>query len=152
MAGQKTFTENLLEGIAAYLAADTTASVPLAWLASGNYGLNASGIYVIDAPVVQGPRPLTLVIRPYYSENALSLSDSTLTFQLDFYGPKRDVVRSVDDVLDRLHGYPGGTIGGVKVQSIERTSGAVLGLDEGGNHRQTENYDLAAHRPSSHRQ
>lgn len=141
------FTRNLIDGIGA----DLHNVGGLVWRAEGNYAPGEFGIYAMLAPLAK-VRPLSLVVRAYDSSDDPSLSDSEVAVQFDFYGPAAQVVDAVDAVFDKYQGRWGGTLGGVKVQEITRTSGAPLGQDEGGNLRQTENYNLAVHRPSTHRQ
>lgn len=142
------FTEDFLDGMATYLSAPGSPFLyrPTAPYADGEYG-----IFIMTAPLVKN-RPLTLVLRTYYFDDDPSLSDSALSVQLDFYGPARAVLQGTDYAFDRLQGMWGGTLGGIKVQSATRTSVAVMGQDEGGNLRQTENYELAVYRPSPNRQ
>lgn len=143
------FTENLLNGLGSLLASNPSAEHPLTWRQSGAYAAGESGIWVYLAG--QKHTRVGVAIRAFGGADDPSLSDSAPEVQLDFYGGPLQVVRMVDDAFNLLHGRWGGTIGGVKVQQISRTSGAVLGQDEAGNLRQTENYSLAVHRPSTNR-
>lgn len=151
-SGDPTFTEVLLEGVAAYLAADPDASIPLVWKATGDYAPTDHAIYVAVAPPAS-ERPLTVVVRAYSTSADPSLSDSVFSIQLDYYGDRRSVVRAVDDAFNHLEGAWGLVLnGGTKVQSATHRFDADLGIDVGGNYRKTSNFDLAVHRPSSHRQ
>lgn len=146
------FTENLLNGLGALLASprDPAAEHPLTWRETGNYQTGESGIWVYLSG--QAHKKTGVAIRAFGGTDDPTLSDSNPEVQLDFYGTPREVVRMVDDAFNLLHGRWGGTIGGVKIQLVTRTSGAVLGQDEAGNLRQTENYSLAVFRPSPNRQ
>ncbi len=145
------FTENLLNGLGALLASPRVpaAQHPLTWRQNGAYQAGESGIWVYLSG--QAHDKTGVAIRAFGGADDPTLSDSEPQVQLDFYGTAAQVVRMVDDAFDLLHGRWGGTIGGVKIQQILRTSGAVLGQDEAGNVRQTENYSLAVHRPSPNR-
>lgn len=139
-----TFTEDLVNGLGAYLGA----LPPFTWRASGDYTSGEWGLYAMTAPMNQR----CVVIRPFHSSDDPSLSDSVVAVQLEFRGGKAEVVRGMDIVFDALQGFWGGKIGTVAVQTVTHTPGAPLTLDEAGNYRHTDNYDLAVHRPSSHRQ
>ena len=144
------FTENLLNGLGAFLASPRPGrSHPLTWRANGQYLAGESGIWVYLSG--EAHNKTGVAIRAFGGVDDPSLSDSEPQVQLDFYGTALEVVRMVDDTFDALHGRWGGTLGGVKVQLSLRTSGAVLGQDEAGNVRQTENYSLTVHRPSPNR-
>lgn len=143
-----TFTESFLGGVAALLVAGSS-SVPLTYRPSGAYTAAENPIWMGVAGQEKTRTGVTLWVVD--SADSPTLSDSELALTLDFYGTPREVVRMVDDAFNVLHGLWGGTIGGVKVQFCNRTSGAVLGQDEAGNLRQTENYSLAVHRPSPNR-
>lgn len=144
------FTETLVDAVAEYLATNSEASHPLTWRPTATYEDSESGIFVYTAPQARDRH--SVVITPFGGDDDLSLSDSVVSIQLDFYGTRREVTRMRDDAFDRLHGFEDGRIGPVDVQRVERTSSASLGIDEAGNLRLTDNYDLAVHRPSSHRQ
>lgn len=141
------FTEDLINDLAAYL--DIHVGV-LKWRATGTYSAEEFGIYAMTAPLAKTRQ--ALVIRVYDTEDDLTLSDSTVAVQFDWYGTPLSIVRAMDDTFDCLQGLWGGKLGSVKVQSIDRDSGAPLGQDEAGNLRVTENYSLAVHRPSPNRQ
>lgn len=144
-----TFTENFLIGVAGLLVAQSP-SVPLTYRANGAYTAAENPIWMGVAGQEKVRTGVTLWATDLDSDP--SLSDSEIGLTLDFYGTPREVVRMVDDAFNALHGRWGGTIGGVKLQFCNRTSGAKLGQDEAGNLRQTENYSLAVHRPSTNRQ
>ncbi|WKW85409.1 tail terminator [Microbacterium phage Milani] len=144
------FTIDLVNGVAAYLASNPNATQPLVWKADSVYDGPDFGVYALTAPLKRVSR--TLVIAPFGPESDLTLSDDTVSLQLDARGSKAEVVRVMDDAFDRLQGFWGGKIGVVAVQSVARTSVANLGSDEAGNFRQTQNYDLKVYRPSTHRQ
>ncbi|XAO35622.1 tail terminator [Microbacterium phage FireCastle] len=138
------FTEDLVNGLGAYLG-----DLPqFAWRENGNYTAGEWGLFAMTAP--QNTR--SVVIRPFHTQDDLTLSDSVVSVQLEFRGGKREVVQGMDAVFDALQGFWGGKIGTVKVQSVTHTPGTPLTVDEAGNFRHTDNYDLAVHRPSSHRQ
>lgn len=141
------FTELFVNAIAEYLC-----EVPsgFTFRGTGVYQDSEVGIYVYTAPLSRDRH--SLVITPFYSLDDLSLSDSTVSIQLDFYGTRSEVTRMRDDAFDRLQGFEDGKIGPVDVQTVQRTSSANMGIDEAGNLRLTDNYDLAVHRPSTHRQ
>lgn len=138
------FTEDLLNGLGAYLAEDEL----LHFRVSGNYLPTEWGIYPIIAPA----NTRCIVLRPYYSSSEFALSDTIVSIQIEYRGGKAEVIRAMDAVFDRLQGFTSGKIGSVDVQTISHTPGTFLGLDEAGNYRHTDNYDLAVHRPSTHRQ
>lgn len=144
-----TFTEDFLGGIASLLVANSP-SVPLTYRANGAYLASENPVWMGVTGQEKVRTGVTLWVLD--GEDDPSLSDSELLLTLDFYGTPREVVRMVDDAFNALHGRWGGTIGGVKLQFSNRTSGAKLGQDEAGNLRQTENYSLTVHRPSTHRQ
>jgi hypothetical protein len=144
------FTEDLVDAVAEYLATNPDATQPLTWRPTGQYLASEFGIFVYAAPLARDRH--SVVITPFYSSDDLTLSDSVVSIQLDFYGTRREVTRARDDAFDRLHGFEDGKIGPVDVQRVSRTSSASLGIDEAGNLRLTDNYDLAVHRPSTHRQ
>ncbi|QLF82700.1 tail terminator [Microbacterium phage Cicada] len=138
------FTEDLVNGLGAYLG-----DLPLfTWREDGNYQAGEWGLFAITAP--QNTR--AVVIRPFFTSDDPSLSDSVVSVQLEFRGTKREVVRGMDEVFDALHGFWSGKLGTVRVQTITHSPGSPLTVDEAGNHRHTDNYDLAVYRPSSHRQ
>lgn len=137
------FTEDLINSLGTYLGG----TAELTWWLTGAYSENEFGIYALTAPI--GPRSVT--IRPFAGDDAYSFGDSVVSIQLEFRGAPVEVLRAQDAVFDRLQGFPGGTLGLVQVQSITRIPGAPLGLDEAGNSRVTDNYDLAVYRPSTHR-
>ncbi|AYQ99472.1 tail terminator [Microbacterium phage Johann] len=138
------FTENLVNGLGAYLG-----DLPLfTWRQSGNYQPGEWGLFAMTAP--QNTR--AVVIRPFDTQDDPSLSDSVVSVQFEFRGSKAEVVQGIDAVFDALHGFWGGKIGGVKVQTVLHTPGSPLTVDEAGNYRHTDNYDLKVHRPSTHRQ
>lgn len=144
-----TFTETLIDELAKYLAENPNAAHPLTFKPTGDYADTETGIYAITAPLKRDRR--SVVIAPFPGEDDPAYGDSVVSIQLDFYGTRREVTRMIDDAFDRLQGFYDGRIGPIDVQGIDRTSGANLGLDEAGNLRRTENYDLAVYRPSSHR-
>lgn len=143
-----TFTENLLVGVAGLLVTNSP-SVPLTYRANGAYTASENPVWMGVAGQEKIRTGVTLWAIDLDSDP--SLSDSEVGLTLDFYGTPRDVVQMVDDAFNTLHGRWGGTIGGVKLQFSARTSGAKLGQDEAGNLRQTENYSLTVHRPSTNR-
>lgn len=144
------FTKDLIEGVAEHLSAPVDS--PFEYRSDGSpYATGELGIYAMVAPL-EKTRGLSVVIRAYDAADDPSLSDTDVSIQLDFYGPSVPLLDGIDYAFDRLHGLWGGTLGGVKIQQITRTSGAPMGQDEGGNLRQTENYNLAVHRPSTYRQ
>ncbi|QGH80673.1 tail terminator [Microbacterium phage Zanella] len=144
------FTEDLINGVAEYLASNPSANPQVYFDATGQYPENQWGIFALSAPIKRNQR--SLVIAPFSPEAPYSSSDDVVSVQLDYYGPALEVVRVMDDAFDRLQAVWAVTMGGIKVQSIGRTSSARLGFDEAGNYRHTQNYDLAVYRPSSHRQ
>lgn len=139
-----TFTEDLVNGLGEYLG-----SLPLfTWNPTGAYGPGEWGIYAFTAP--QDTR--AVVLRPFSAQDDPALSDSTFSVQVELRGSKREVVRGLDAVFDAMHGMWGGTLGSVRVQYVTHTPGSPLTVDEAGNHRHTDNYDLKVYRPSTHRQ
>ena len=144
------FLEDLLNGLGALLASDRPGRQhPLTWRANGAYQTGESGVWVYLSG--QAHKQTGVAIRAFGGSDDPSLSDSEVEVQLDFYGTPREVVRMADDAFNLLHGRWGGIIGGVKTQLVNRTSVGVLGQDEVGNLRQTENYSLTVHRPSTNR-
>lgn len=144
-------TKTFLEDLAKHLSKTADSTSPFTWRSTGTYSASEFGIYAMVAPAARN-RSGDLVIRVYDSMSDPTLSDSTLAVQLDFYGPAQAILDATDYVFDRLHGSWGVKLGVVRVISGTRTSGAPWGQDEGGNLRQTENYELAVHKPSTNRQ
>lgn len=144
------FTEDLIEGIAQALAANSAATCPVVYRSTGNYTSAEFGVYAMV--VGQAHKNQGVAVRVFGGSDDPSLSDSTVQVQLDFYGTPLEVLRMEDDAFNLLHGAWGGTLGPVRVQLCMRTSSADLGQDESGGFRRTANYDLAVHRPSTNRQ
>lgn len=144
-------TKGFLEDLAEYLSESSDSNSPFTWRTPGVYAPVEFGIYAMVAPPKRN-RTGDLVIRVYDSASDPSLSDSTMAVQFDFYGSAQTVLDASDYVFNRLQGIWGVTMGEVKVVQGTRTSGAPWGQDEGGNLRQTENYELDVHRPSTNRQ
>lgn len=144
-------TRQFLEALAEFLGNETDPNSPLTWRNPGVYAPVEFGVYAMVAPPARN-RTGDLVIRVYDSESDPTLSDSVLAIQFDIYGAAQQVLDVSDYVFDRLQGLWGAKLGTVKVVSGSRTSGAPMGQDEGGNLRQTENYELSVHKPSTNRQ
>lgn len=146
------FTQDLVAGLSEYLATTTEPpATPFAYRLTGAYSDSEFGIYEVDFPL--GRNVPGLIIRPYGpAGDDPSLSDSVVSIQLEFQGPSSRVIPAADYAFDRLQGFWGGTLGTVKVQHVERVSASGFGSDETQNYKQTENYYLKVHRPSTHRQ
>jgi hypothetical protein len=143
------WTDDLLAGLADYLADDGTA---FTWDPTGTYQPAA------PTPLVIGQLPIgpdqVVALSPYPVDDATGdLNDTVLGVQFRVRGTKdpRTVLAVTDAVFDRLHSARRLVLGGVHVVQIWHVSGADLGTDSNNRHERTENYYVQATRPSAHR-
>lgn len=142
------FTDDLLTGVAAYLAAGGVGT----WRPSGVYLLTDVRPIIITA--VPASPDEVIVLTPYTVSDDYSLSDSVQGVQVRTRGTRdpRTVQAVDDDVFGRLHGAHGVTLpGGLRLVACERQSGTPLGVDGNGRHERSSNYYLTVNRPTLHR-
>lgn len=142
------FTRDVLEGIAAMLAAQDIGT----WNASGAYAEGDKGIVVGTIP--QTPDRVICLI-PYPLTDDPTLSDSVLGLQVRARSASSDprpVLDTLDAVFDLLQGhYPVDLAGTARLLIAERTTGTPLGEDTNGRFEAADSYQLTLHRPSTHR-
>ena len=142
-----TFTRDLLDGMASYLAS-----------AVGAWTYHANGIYVPgDTAIIIATMPdkpdRVVTLGPYTVSDAPSLSDSVQGIQLRYRaGPDpRDVADMTDAGFNALQGLQRQQWGAVTIVDCYRQSGAPMGADQAGRWEHADNYYLTVHRPSAHR-
>jgi hypothetical protein len=144
------FEERALHGLAAMIAANPDATVPLSWNAdpSAVYPATATGIYTDDWPETVD----SVTLSDYVVSDAFSLSDSVMGVQVAIWAKDRAKVRAIrSDLFNLLHGHPGGMLGDVRMVMASRASGTTLGQDSNERLGRSENYYLTLHRPSTNR-
>ncbi|MEU6858827.1 minor capsid protein [Glycomyces sp. NPDC046736] len=143
------WTEDLLVGLAEYLAAHT----PGVWKPNGGYSAS-------EAAIVLGWSPPELdqliILTPYQPGPDDSGTDTVQHVQVKCRGAADGGLASVlalrDPVLDALHGLAWVHIGGVRIQQIRHQSGVELpGVDQSNRHETTDNYRAQAVRMSAYR-
>ena len=141
------FTTDLLTGVAQLLDTETDA----VWDPYGVYGVDQIGI-VLGIPT-QSPDSL-IALAAYGNIDDPALADSTVQVQVRLRGPDADP-RPADDladaVFDALQGKHGAMLGPVRLVYARRSSTFPLGIDGNGRQERSDNYNLAVHRPSPHR-
>lgn len=146
------FVSNLLDNLAAYLAAEGIAD----WETSGTYGDNDTGIVLKVIP--QHPdRMISLAAYPVADDPALD--SDTVAIQARTRWPGNDP-RPVDDlgdrVFDALHGRRDWALGSGESETFvvycRRVSGDSLGRDANGRWERSDNYYLDVYRPATHRE
>lgn len=141
------FTVDLLEGVAALLAAAGVGT----WRANGAYTAAETGIVIGSVP--QAPDRVIVLDSYTVSDDPVG-ADSTVAIQVRTRTAGRDprTTSSLDDaVFDVLHGRPAGTIGGYRVTQVWRQSGTTIGPDSNGRHERTSNYYATLGRVTEHR-
>ena len=141
------FTTDLLTGVAQLLDAETDA----VWDPDSAYEDEDIGI-VLGVPT-QSP-PSLIALSAYGNVDDPSLSDSDVMVQARVRGPDADPRKAddlADDVFDALQGLRT-TVNGIRIRYGKRNSTFPLGIDGNGRQERTDNYELAVHRPSTHRE
>ncbi|WP_086846826.1 minor capsid protein [Amycolatopsis kentuckyensis] len=141
------FTGDLLDGLAAYLAA----------AGAGAYRGDGSAYLPGETAIVFAAMPQTpdraIVLSDYPVTDDPSLSDSRIGVQVKCRGGTNphDVKAISDAVFDVLHGKTAFNLGPVRVVQALRNSGVPLGRDDSNRWEHSDNYYLTVHRPSANR-
>jgi hypothetical protein len=143
------YQADLLAGVAQLLADAGVAT----WSPTGVYATGQTGIVLgglTSTPAAQ------VVLSTYPVSDDPASSDVVTGLQVLTRGDSPNPTSTsdlTDAVYDQLQGLHGHTLaGGVRIVHCTRRSGADLGTDSDGRHRESSNYYVTAHRPSPHRE
>lgn len=143
----------LLEGVALLLAAEVDPSWSLAWVTTGEYATDQTGIYAFLVPAV--PNRIVTLSSYGLGDDAV-YADTTTGLQVRTRSAGQDPRDATDldaAIADVLLGrYPFDLATGVHIQTAQRTSGPTsLGQDDNLRWEFSSNYSLGLHRPGTHR-
>lgn len=121
-----------------------------AWKPTGNYLAGETAIVPGQVPA-KPEKLITLTVYGYVDDP--TEPESTLLLQLRTRGDRdiRTSENTQDAAFDVLQNLPRQVVGGVIVAGAWRRSAGYLGVDEGGRHQHSSNYEFRLHRPSTHR-
>ena len=139
------WTTRLLTGLAEHLA---TAGIGT-WRTTGVYTDGETGILIRAVPPAPD-RIVTLAAYPVASPPGMA--DHTTGVQVRVRAGQDptgcdDLADAIHDLLDGAHDL---TLGGIRISQITRTSYASLGQDGNRRWERSENYAIAAVRPTAH--
>jgi hypothetical protein len=147
------YEDDIAEGFAQLLAAETDPAQLLTWQASGVYPASVTGIYIYAVPATPD-RIVTLSL--YGLGDGAMYGDSETGLQVRCRSAGQDprdatgLDSAIADVL--LGRYPLDLPTGVHVQTLVRANGPTsLGPDDNQRWSFTSNYTLGLHRPGPHR-
>ncbi len=144
------WTDDLVAGLAAYLADDGTV---FTWDPDGVLTPSGNAVPIVVGIVPTQPDQV-LALSPYpVDDDAGDLNDTVLGVQLRFRGTRdpRTVLTLSDAAFDRLQSARRLVLNGIPVVQVWHASGTDLGPDDNGRHQRTENFYVQANRPSAHR-
>lgn len=145
MTSPRGWTRDLVEGLAAFIADNTTAT----WRPTGSYLSSETAISISVRPAT--PSRL-IAISPYVVSHVGPAGDETVGIQTWFRARPGDVLDLADEVHELINGAGPLQLGGIWVSQIWRKSGDDLGADQGTNAsglaERVHNYYALASRPS----
>ncbi|MGV8846374.1 hypothetical protein [Tessaracoccus sp.] len=137
--------EELLRGLAAYLAADGVGY----YHDTDPYPAGVQGIFLTEAP---SSHPEAFSLASYSVQDAVSGADSTVGVQVRVRAATVDTTNSMASaVFQSLQGLWGVSLGTVRTRQIFRQSSAPLGPNGEGLYERTDNYYVDAYFPAPHR-